>query len=282
MINEVTVDGVPLCATFGLIMQSCSEGEPEPKTYEVDVPGGNGSLDLTEALSGDVVFANRKFEFAFAFPDGRSVLSEMLTRLRSFLHGRRLPFELSWDEGYEYAGRFSVSSIERIAKRAGTIAVSASVEPYKLKETCTYRVNAAGGIVISLESGRMPVCPTFEFASETIVACGDAYARMQPGSYRVNDLWLHEGVNEIYLNSYLGDGNVTAERYMGDAVAMHAGERISDLIWDGVRGASLVVEDWANDTVSMHERELIVDTAHAVETDTEKFAVYVQYPWKDL
>lgn len=282
MKNEVWIDGAPLCASFGLVLMSCEETEPAPKTYVVNIPGGNGVLDLTESLSGDTAYQNREFRFVLAAFDGRVELSRILTRLRSFLHGKRLTFAVSWDEGYEYIGRFSVAESARVAKTSGTITLAVDAEPYKLKETCTYRVNAAGGIMIALESGRMPVCPTFEFASETIVACGDTYAQMQPGSYKVNDLWLHEGINEIYLNSYLGDGNVTAERYQDDTIAMHADERISDLIWEGVRGAALTIEDLVNDTIAMHADDLIIDTAHAVSTDTEEFAVYINYPWKDL
>ena len=32
---------------------------PEPKFNTVDIPGANGSIDLTEVVSGDVVYQNR-------------------------------------------------------------------------------------------------------------------------------------------------------------------------------------------------------------------------------
>ncbi|MEG1827696.1 MAG: hypothetical protein RR218_10605, partial [Gordonibacter sp.] len=229
MINEVIVDGIPLCATFGLILQSCSEGEPEPKTYEVDVPGGNGSLDLTEALTGDVVFENRSFEFEFAFPDGRSVLSGMLTRLRSFFHGRRLPFELSWDGGYEYAGRFSVSSTARIAKQAGTIVVSASVDPYKLKETCTYRVNAAGGVTVSLPSGRRRVRPIIEVHRRALVSMDGQTWVLEPGASRVRDLWLTLGDNVLTIDTYPGYCVTYWTDYTGRTWGHLAGKRWSEV-----------------------------------------------------
>lgn len=281
--NRIVIGGVDVFNEFGLVIEDGFELPlAKAKTYYIDVPGGNGIIDLTES-HGDVVYENRTMVFTLA-KLGAFLPSEfeaVKTRFANFLNGRRFDFAITIDPGYMYSGRFSVDDAYS-TMHIGRIKVSVDAEPYKLRETCTYRVNAAGGIMITLESGRMPVCPTFEFASESIVACGDAYAQMQPGSYKVNDLWLHEGINEIYLNSYLGDGNVAAERYQDDTIAMHADKRISDLIWEGVRGAALAIEDWAQDAISLHAHERIIDTVHAVETDTEEFAVYVSYDWKDL
>ncbi|MEG0991002.1 hypothetical protein [Gordonibacter sp.] len=282
MTEDVMVSGVSLCASYDLILQSCTEVEPEPKVCVVDVPGGDGSIDLTEALLGDVAYANRSFEFTFAAVSERDEFAQKLTSLRSFLHGKRLDFIISWDDSYVYTGRFAVKESSRVGKTAGVVVVSVSADPYKLKDTCTYRVNAAGGIVITLDSGRMPVCPTFEFASETIVAAGDISAKMQPGSYKVNDLWLHAGSNELYLNSYLGNGNVAIESHQSETIATHARERISDLLWSGVRGAAVAVEDWLLDTIGMHAESRIVDAEYAVSAADEKYAVYISYPWKDL
>ena len=267
---------------YGLILTDKSIfPEAEIKEHLIDVPGRSGSLDLSESVQGDIAYADVVNTLVLELCDSSDV-TEIRRKFVNALSGRLVDYVCSWDPDYTLRGRWKFGDAERVGESWCRFTVLARTDPYKLKETCTYRVNAAGGIMITLESGRMPVCPTFEFASETIVACGDAYAQMQPGSYKVNDLWLHEGINEIYLNSYLGDGNVAAERYQDDTIAMHADKRISDLIWDGIRGAALIIEDWVDDTISMHADERIIDTAHAVSTDTEAFAVYIQYPWKDL
>lgn len=281
--NRLVIGGVDVFDRFGLVIEDLYELPiARAKTYSVDVPAASGVIDLSEAM-GDIAYENRTMSFILAKLGLRSPseFEFIKTEFANFINGRKFDYSISIDPGYVYSGRFLIDE-NYSSMHIGRIKISIDTDPYKLKETCTYRVNAAGGIMIALESGRMPVCPTFEFASETIVACGDAYAQMQPGSYKVNDLWLHEGINEIYLNSYLGDGNVTAERYIDDIIGMHADKRISDLIWDGIRGAALVIEDWAFDTVSMHVDERVIDIAHAVSTDSEKFAVYIQYSWKDL
>lgn len=279
--RRIIVDGVDLYSSYGLLMTEDSKlSPPMLKRYEVDIPGSNGCLDLTDVLAGDAAFGVREMTMVFAIEAGDH-FERLKTSISNLLHGRRLEFRLTDDPDYTYTGRFEID--EYYSKmHAGRIKVGVRAEPYKLLKTCAYRVNAAGGIVVTLESGRMPVCPVFEFSSETIVAAGDVCAQMQPGTYKVNDLWLHEGANELYINSYLGDGNVAVDKYLADTIAEHADERISDLIWEGVRGAPLTIGDWENDTISMHADDLIIDTAYAVAPDSEKFAVYIRYDWKDL
>lgn len=277
---RLVVGGVDLQKEYGLVLTDESEvSPPKLKRYETDVPGG-GAIDLTDALSGDAAFAPREMSLVLAL-DVDGGFERVKTSLSSLLHGRRLDFRLTSDPDYTYTGRFEID--EYYCKmHAGRIKVGVRADPYKLLKTCAYRVNAAGGIVVTLESGRMPVCPVFEFSSETIVAAGDVYARMQPGTYRVNDLWLREGVNEVYLNSYLGPGNVPMSRYASSAIEDCRTRRVSDLMWEGIRGGAVLIGDWELDTVAMHEGTLLIEAQHAVSADSERYAVYIEYDWKDL
>lgn len=279
----IVVGGVDLFERFGLrLTGESSVGPPPLKRYEVDVPGGDGSIDLTDALAGGPAYGNRECELVLRGSFATAAEFERArTGLSNLLHGRRLDFELGADPGYTYAGRFEVAEAG-LRTRSACVRLKVTADPYKLKEARTYRVNAAGGIVVTLESGRMPVCPTWEFASETIVAAGGVSARMQPGSYRVNDLWLREGTNEVYVNSYLGDGNVPSGRYAADAASAHAGRRLSDLIWEGVRSGAVAASDWGLDTLEMHGEERVVDAEFSVDAGSEKYAVYIRYDWKDL
>ena len=45
-------------------------GFPEPKTYELDIQGADGTLDITEAVTGgDVKYKNRSLSLEFETPD---------------------------------------------------------------------------------------------------------------------------------------------------------------------------------------------------------------------
>ena len=64
--NRLIVNGIDLSMKYGLILIDGYELDPpSPKTTTVDIPGANGSIDLTEALNGDVVYDNRTKKFVF-------------------------------------------------------------------------------------------------------------------------------------------------------------------------------------------------------------------------
>lgn len=82
---------------------------PSQKTNYVDIPGANGSLDLSTALTGIPVFENRSGSFEFALPDADKDWAGMYSYIANFLHGRRLKMVLEDDPAYYYVGRFSIS-----------------------------------------------------------------------------------------------------------------------------------------------------------------------------
>lgn len=279
----VTIGGKHTYRDLGLVLVDGSEkiGLPEIQTYNIEVPGRDGLLDLTEALNGEVAYKNRECSWQFADAREYGERTAALVELANMLHGRKLAFKLDDRPEYTGTGRFTAEIGEN--RRGYTVLnVKADCDPYFSKGVKTLRVNAAGGIKITVKSGRKPVCPTFEFQSETIVSANGIHARMQPGTYKVSDLWLHQGRNEIYLNSYLGYGNVPMSKYAESPISEHKDALISDLMWEGVRGAAVQVEDWASDTVQAHADTTIVEAEYAVSTDSEEFTVYIQYDWCDL
>lgn len=278
----IVIDGVgSILDEFGVFVAKGSEfPEAVVRQRLVSVPCGP-PIDLSEAATGDVVFDDVEHRIVLVALKADDIY-ECRRKIVNALSGRFLTYRLSWDPGYSFNGRWFFGEIEYYGPNHARFVVTTRTEPYRTKGVQTFRVNAAGGIVATLESGRMPVCPVFDFASETIVSCNGITAQMQPGSYKVNDLWLVEGANEIYINSYLGDGNVDMSPYAELPIAGYSGARISDLIWDGVRGAALTIGDWADETISLHSADRAVDAEFAVDADSEKYAVYIEYEWKDL
>ena len=276
----LTIGGLHTFRDLGLVLIEETIGSPEVQTYTVEVPGRNGLLDLTEALNGEVAYKNRTCTWKFADWREYGARTNALVAAMNWLHGRKLDFVLDDRSEYTGTGRFTA---ELENHRGYTyLTLTADCEPFFSKGLQTLRVNAAGGIKVTLESGRMPVCPTFEFASETIVAAGDVYARMQPGAYKVRDLWLKQGVNDIYLNSYLGYGNVPISDYEDDLISAHEGKMISDLLWTGLVGVALTVNDLKDNSIQTKQDMRIGEAEYSVSTETEQYAVYIQYEWKDL
>lgn len=203
--NRLIVNGVDLSIRFQMVLLDGYTLEPpEPKTYTVDIPGGNGVIDLTEALTGDVAYKNRKQEFMFAVIDVKN-FEKVKTEVSNFLHGRAFDYTMTMDPGYTYHGRFSVDSYSHEAYANGLLGqfkVIVDANPYKLKEHCAYRLNATGGKLYRFESGRRPVHPTIECNSPCIITIDGKDVLIPSGTHRINDLVFKAGINELFVNSY--------------------------------------------------------------------------------
>lgn len=229
---RVEVGGVDLWERYGLaFVDGGTVSPPAPKTYTVDIPGGDGCVDVTEALSGDVAYDDREMELCFVTADPAG-FEATKTLVSGFLHGRRFDFTLSWDPGYTYTGRFSID--EYYSKlRYGYVKVTVDAEPYKLREHRRVRVAGGGGASAVLTCGRKRQRPVVECASECVLYCGGESVRLQPGRWDVTALWLSQGDNEVWVDSTPGGGDVTVEGLLGTGTVSEAlgDARAGELFW---------------------------------------------------
>ncbi len=199
--TDIIVGGESILTRYGAVVASQTLNPPEPKTYTVDIPGGNGVIDLTEAMTGDVAFERRSQTFKLLFFDGGA---DNLRRMTQAIHGRRLDYELTDDPGYTYTGRFQLTK-SAYEHRGGRPVVSAtlkvSADPYKSKGTKTYSLNASGGRSFTFWSGRRPVHPTIECESACRVEWGGESINVPAGTYILRSVVFREGANDLYVES---------------------------------------------------------------------------------
>ena len=202
--QRLVVNGVDLSVTYQMaLLDGYTLEPPEPKTYTVDIPGGNGIIDLTEALAGDVVYENRnqEFEFAILYPDD---YEKIKTKISNFLHGRSYDYTMTMDPGYTYHGRFTIESYEfesYAGDIVGRIKVKIEANPYKKKASMAYKLNATGGKLYRFESGRRKVHPTIECEQPCFVTWNGEETIVPAGTYRLNDVVFSQGFNELWVNT---------------------------------------------------------------------------------
>ena len=289
--NRLIVDGVDLSVRFQMILlDGYTLSPPEPKTYTVDIPGGDGVIDLTSALTGDVAYSNRSQSFTFMVVDPDS-FERVKTDVSNFLHGKSFDYQMTMDPGYTYHGRFTVNEYSHALYAypglVGVFTVSVDADPYKLKGHMTYRLNATGGKLFRLESGRKPVHPVVECTQPCKVRWKNVIVQVPAGTYRLNDVLFTQGYNEIYINSWtfynitwgeLDEGAThqmtwdEASRYRWDDLQRLEGD-IYDIPqkWEDLaqyRWSDLADKTWAD-----------VDFRNEAVPDT---TVYLSYDWKDL
>lgn len=289
--NRLIVDGVDLSVRFQMILlDGYTLSPPEPKTYTVDIPGGDGVIDLTSALTGDVAYSNRSQSFTFMVVDPDS-FERVKTDVSNFLHGKSFDYQMTMDPGYTYHGRFSVTEYSHAVYAypglIGVFSVDIDADPYKSKGLQTYQLNATGGKMFRLESGRKPVHPVIECTQPCRVRWKDVVTVVPVGTYRLNDVLFTQGFNEIYINSRELFNTSWAELGSGGIYAM-TWDSASSYRWDDIQrmdGNIIDVPRQWSEISGLRWEELADKTWADIDFRTEgapDTSVYLSYEWKDL
>ncbi len=116
---------------FQLILASKTIGTPSPKTETIDIPGGDGVLDLTEYF-GEPKYGNRKLSFEFSSVVIPEDFMSLFSMVQNALHGKKMKITLDDDPGWYYIGRISVSEW-KVDRNIGKLTIDCDCEPYKYK-----------------------------------------------------------------------------------------------------------------------------------------------------
>lgn len=162
---------------------------PPQKVKTLDIPGGNGLIDLSESLTGYPLYENRTGSMEFIVMNDFKRWHNAYSDIMDYLHGQTMRAVLEDDPGYFYEGRFSVNQWKS-EKDWSRIVIDYSVGPYKWTQLSSVDYwlwdpfNFQNGVVSAvmfkniavttskithrLEAsmlGRAPVCPFFSVAS---------------------------------------------------------------------------------------------------------------------
>ena len=106
MIYGVTLGGKHTYRDWGLLPKTRPTiAPPKVRTNYVDVPGLDGALDLSEALTGRVGYQTRDFSAEFIVIDARNRWDALYSEILDTLHGQRVNIILDQDPGYFYRAR---------------------------------------------------------------------------------------------------------------------------------------------------------------------------------
>ena len=116
---------------WGLVLQSRPQiSPPSPKYKMIQVPGSDRIIDLTQHLTGEVHYEPREIKFEFALLADRSRWASLHSEILNYLHGKSIRIIFDDDPNYFYSGRVTVGDMG-VAKETATLAMTATVEPYK-------------------------------------------------------------------------------------------------------------------------------------------------------
>lgn len=198
------------------LVDGYTDDPPEPKIYTVDIPGGNGKLDLTDSLLGDCAYEPRKQEFTFYILDiiDTQDLAKIKTQVHNFLHGKDFDYVWTIDtyfdgytkKYYKYHGRFTISDLSHDKYANVNIAhqmkITIESDPFKYKDTQTRSMPALGGTIALFQSGRKSVQPEWQTEGQVRIIFNNKQYDLKEGTYIIPDIVFKEGTNKVYISTY--------------------------------------------------------------------------------
>lgn len=222
--NGVTFGEKHSLDDYGLIFMSKTISAPEPQTKLVEIPGRNGAVDLSEVLTGDVRYNNRKITIKFAVKEMAYKYTEIGSILKNELHGARMRVIFDDDIAFYWIGRISVDG-PVVDGGIGIVTVEVDADPYKFTIQSTEEewlwdpfdfeqgiINELGDITVSgtkevsIIGSKKYVNPTITVTgSLSVTYNGQTYA-LQEGSQVLYDIILTEGEDIL---TFTGTGTVS-------------------------------------------------------------------------
>lgn len=130
---------------FHLIQQKVDVSPAEPQILSVEVPGSNGSVDLTEALGVGIKYKDRRIVWTYALYPGDN-WETVRSKVSNALNGKLASITLDSDPDWRYTGRLRVSAYttDRLLRQ---ITIEAICYPYKRRaEASTRNVTHRAGV----------------------------------------------------------------------------------------------------------------------------------------
>ena len=204
----VTFNGKHSWRDYGLKPVKFQTPLPAQRTVKKEVPGRNGSIDMSEALTGYVLYENRTLEFVFDLrAHSQEAFAEKMFVIRNDLDGMKTNIILDTGGEYYYVGRLTVSGEFSQEEIDHEIVITADAEPFKYKkERTTVQDTVSGVKTVICMNDRMEAVPSIKSSAEcTVLFNGNSYG-IPNGISMSPDILFRRGQNEL-----LFEGNAEIE-----------------------------------------------------------------------
>ncbi len=229
----VTINGKDSIQTWGLYMKSKKIEPPEVRTQLLEVPGRNGSIDLSESLTGDVTYNNRIIDIVLNGKKRKEEWPPLMSSFMNEIHGKMVNVVLRDDPQYYYHGRAYVQADFALGVEVASFTLQIDADPFKyerfsgtedwlwdpfsfvdgvIREYNEIEVNGETELIIP--GTRMPVIPVFATSAAMSVSFGGRIYQLSAGQNKIYDIVLRDGENVL---KFTGIGTVSVD-YRGGSL----------------------------------------------------------------
>lgn len=108
-----------------------SIAHPNPNIVEVQIPGSEEVIDLTQYLTGRMTYGQRSGTISFRVDNDHEDWETIRSKMVRTLHGKKLKFILDDDPGYYYEGYITVGQWKS-EEKGSSIDIGYKINPYKM------------------------------------------------------------------------------------------------------------------------------------------------------
>lgn len=228
MYHSITIGGKNTWRDWHLIPSSRPLfNPPKIRTNYVDVPGSDGSIDLSDIMIGRPTYENRSGTWDFYVDNGYGTWSDRYSEIMAHLNGEKMTAVLEDDPMFYYEGRFSVNEW-RSDPYYSRISINYIVGPYKLASVMdgddwlwdpfnfntdpirSYRnmtVKKSSPLVVRITGDVMDIYPLITTATNDMqLDFNNKKYYLKRGSYTYDGVVLTEGENVLTF-TYTGSAS---------------------------------------------------------------------------
>lgn len=189
-----------------LVMEAKDLGSPNVQKNTVEIPGRNGSLDMSEAITGEPSYNNRTQTYKFIGNGSREVVLSLIDIMMSY-HGQYISIVVDDYEDWYYEGRVEVAYVDKYNYVEFELAVDA--QPFRYaREPINVSYTTITSQEITLNNRGVTVIPKIVTDAETTIIFGEVTYNLSAGTYEPEDLALRRGDNVYTITT---EGTITIE-----------------------------------------------------------------------
>lgn len=213
MLYGVVINGENLLEKYGLcLLADVVIPAPALREARYTIPGMDGSLDVSRALTGEPVFDDVEVPFTVFGKKPDNELCPIRAQLRNDYHGKRVKVTFPEDTEHYFEGTLKIG--ETSGYNSGEIPMTLTAGPWRYKLTPTTVTRTDLGTAykqLSLSNERRPTIPTITVAQDTTLLWGGSTKALSAGTYRRADIRLQAGANILKAKVTSGTGSITVE-----------------------------------------------------------------------
>lgn len=191
-IVDATINGISLLSEYACALSEVSITPLIKKQYLVDIPGTDGTRDLTDWFGAPRFEARTLTVRAQCCKEGAA---DCAARLSNAFGGRTVSVRLSSDPGVYRTG--SVTQVSATGPQLSDDVILTMVcDPYRYADNLTIHTVSASESAVTYvwsNAGTRPVVPEIVSESDTVIQLGTSRWALSKGTYRLPGLTIDGG-----------------------------------------------------------------------------------------